>query len=242
MLLRTDLAGCENSFPKLHASGICGILHQPPGYCVAYVVFGYVLVQSGGHELLHSQLHLPFIRIDGENLRSYDLSDSKDVLRMIDSPFRADVAHVDHPFDSFRHLHESAEFRDAGNRAFHRRANFKLLPDVGPGISQGLLEAQRNTALGRIQAEDDGFDDFALFHDVAGLADLAFSPRHFRDVNQAFDAGFEFDKSAKIGEARDRAADAIANFVGAGDGIPGMRLELFQSYGDPALVALGREF
>ena len=84
-----------------------------------------------------------------------------------------------------------------------------FLGDVGPGVAEGLLEAEGDAAFGGLDGEDDGFDGVAGFEDVAGLADF-FGPGHFADVDEAFDAGLEFDEGAEVGEAGDGAADALA--------------------------------
>ena len=81
--------------------------------------------------------------------------------------------------------------------------------DRVPGISQNLLQAETQTARCLIHLQDDGLDALALLQDVAGTLD-AFGPRHFRDVDQSFDAGQHFDKSAEIRQPGDFAGDAIA--------------------------------
>ena len=99
---------------------------------------------------------------------------------------------------------------------------------ISPGIPQRLLQSERETLLGRIHGEDDDFDGFARLHHVAGLA-YAFGPRHLGDVDQAFNAGLEFDEEAEIGQPSDGAANALAGFVFVGDRVPGMRLQLLQA-------------
>jgi len=87
-----------------------------------------------------------------------------------------------------------------GDGAFDGGANLKALRDVGPGIAEGLFESEGEAALGGggLYLQDDDFDGLAFFDDVAGLSDFALRPRHFRDVDQAFDAGFEFDERAEL--------------------------------------------
>jgi hypothetical protein len=53
-----------------------------------------------------------------------------------------------------------------------------------------------------LMGEDDGIDAVALLEHVAGVADLL-APGHFRDVNEAFDAGFDLDECAEVHEAGD---------------------------------------
>ena len=61
-----------------------------------------------------------------------------------------------------------------------------------PRIFQRLLEAERNTALGRIDLEDDDFDFLRRGQDLARM-DVLLGPRHFRDVHEALDTGLRGD-------------------------------------------------
>ncbi len=60
------------------------------------------------------------------------------------------------------------------------------------------------------------------------MVDL-FAPGHFRDVDEALDAGLDFDEGAEVGEARDGAGDALANLIFALRGLPGFRLKLLEA-------------
>jgi hypothetical protein len=51
-------------------------------------------------------------------------------------------------------------------------------------------------------------------------------------VNQALDAGLNLDKSAEIGQPRDRAGDALAGGEAFGNGFPGLGLKLLEAEGD----------
>ena len=57
-------------------------------------------------------------------------------------------------------------------------------------------------------------------------------------MNQALDAGLEFDESSELHQARDSAAHAIASLVLFRNGIPGMGLELLQTNGNALLLGL----
>ena len=67
-----------------------------------------------------------------------------------------------------------------------------------------MFIAKTNAAIGWIDLQNDRVDAFANFEQIAGFADFLV-PGKFREVNQAIDAGQQFDKSAEIGEARDGA-------------------------------------
>ncbi len=56
-----------------------GVVHQPAGDHVAFVVLGDVFVEAGRHQLLHAQPHLALLEIDGEHLRLDHLPDAQHV-------------------------------------------------------------------------------------------------------------------------------------------------------------------
>ena len=140
----------------------------------------------------------------------------------------ADFADVDEAFDAFGDLHEGAEVHELGDGAFDLRADGELAWHFGPGIGERLLETERDAALFGLDGEDDRVDGVALLENVAGMADL-FAPGHFRDVDQAFDAGLDLDEGAEVHEARDRAGDALADLVPVGSGIPRLGLKLLEA-------------
>ncbi len=57
--------------------------------------------------------------------------------------------------------------------------------------------------------ENDGIDHVAEIHYFSGLVD-ALRPGHFREMDEAFDAGLEFDEGTEISDAGDDTAHAIA--------------------------------
>ena len=46
-------------------------------------------------------------------------------------------------------------------------------------------------------------------------------------MDEAFNAGLEFDECAEVCDTRDGAADALVNLIARGDGFPRFGLELF---------------
>ena len=85
-----------------------------------------------------------------------------------------------------------------------------LLDEDLPRIAHGLLETERDAALDRIDLEDlhldllRGGDDLARMHVLLG-------PRHFGDVDQAFDAGLQLDERAVVGDVGDAALELGAD-------------------------------
>src|SRR6185312_1128921 len=111
---------------------------------------------------------------------------------------------------------------------------------VRPRISQGLLQAERNSAFIDIYSENYSFDRLAGFENITGSPDLL-CPRHLRDVDQAFDSRCEFHKRAEVHQPSYGAANSLADFVLPTDRLPRMRLELFDAESDAALVRLDLE-
>ena len=91
----------------------------------------------------------------------------------------------------------------------------------------------------RLDGEDDGVDRVALLENVAGMVDL-FAPGHLGDVNEAFDAGLDFDKGAEVGEARDGAGDRAGRLDMPWRCFPRFGLKLLEAERD--LFGLGIDF
>src|SRR6202040_2354096 len=94
--------------------------------------------------------------------------------------------------------------------AFDRRSDREFLDEHFPGITHGLLEAERNPALDRIDFENLHFDFLRGRNDLARVHVLL-GPRHFRDVDQAFDARLQFDEGAVVGDLDDLDLDGLAD-------------------------------
>jgi hypothetical protein len=100
-----------------------------------------------------------------------------------------------------------------------------------PRVFQRLLETERDTALGRIDLEDDDFDFLGGGEDLAGM-DVLLRPGHFGNVDQAFDARLDFDERTVVGDVRNRAGDLLANRVLGADAVPRIGLKLLHAERD----------
>src|ERR1700683_2734526 len=114
---------------------------------MALTALGQIFVDAGGNQLLDSQLEPPLFAVNLEHLRLHRLPDLQHVTGMADALFGANVTDMNHALNAFGNLHEGAKLSDADDRAFHHRANGKLLRRVDPGVAQRLLQSERNTAL-----------------------------------------------------------------------------------------------
>src|ERR1019366_1615215 len=150
------------------------------------------------------------------------------ILGMIDALLRADIAHVNHALYALGHLHERTELLDAGYGTFHHPAHGEFLRRVRPRVAQSLFETERDTPVRRIDPKHDHVHRIAGIDHVGGFAHLL-GPRHLGEMHQAFNALFQFDEGAEIGDAGYRALNALAYLVLLGDQVPGVRLELLET-------------
>src|SRR5229473_507941 len=130
-----------------------------------------------------------------------------------------EIGQMDHAVDIALEPEEQTELGLVLDLAFDRRSDREFFDEHFPGIAHGLLEAERNPALDRIDFENLHFDFLRGRNDLAGVHVL-FGPRHFRDVDQAFDARFQFDERAVVGDVRDAAVEARVQRIFRLDALP----------------------
>ncbi len=115
-----------------------------------------------------------------------------------------DVGEVHHAVDVVVQADEQAELGGVLDFAFDGRAD-RVGGDEGvPRVGHGLLQAQRHAALGRIDVQHHHVHFLRGGDDLAGV-DVLLGPAHFRDVHQAFDAGFQLHEGAVVGDVGDAA-------------------------------------
>ena len=119
---------------------------------------------------------------------------------------------MDHAVDVAVEADEQTEFGLVLDLAFDVGADRMLLGEGFPGVLQGLLEAERNAALGRIDFQHLHLDFLAGRDDLAGM-DVLLGPRHFGDVDQAFDARLQLDERAVVGDVGHAALELLADRV-----------------------------
>src|SRR6266581_6309725 len=106
-----------------------------------------------------------------------------------------------------------------------------LLHERLPRIAHRLLQPERDAALDRIDLEDLHFDLLRGRDDLAGVHVLL-GPRHFRDVDQALDAGLELDEGAVVGDVGDPALVAGAHREFRLDALPRVVEQLLHAQRD----------
>ena len=100
-----------------------------------------------------------------------------------------------------------------------------------PRILQRLLEAERDAALGRIDLEHLHVDFLGGRQDLAGVHVLL-GPRHFGDVDEAFDARLQLHERTVVGDVGDGALDLLADRELGADVAPRIALELLHAERD----------
>src|SRR6202158_2176905 len=138
---------------------------------------------------------------------------------------------MDHAVDVALEPEEQAELGLVLDLAFDRRSHREFFDEHFPGIAHGLLEAERYPALDRIDLENLHFDLLRGRDDLAGVHVLL-GPRHLRDVDQAFDAGLQFDERAVVGNVGDAAGEARVERILRLDALPRIVQQLLHAERD----------
>ena len=112
----------------------------------------------------------------------------------------AEIADVDQAVDAVFDLDERAEVGEVADPAFDGRAHRILLVERVPGIGRQLPHTERNAPLLRVHVEHHAIDLIADVHQLRRMLH-ALGPGHLADVDQAFDALFEFNEGAVVGHA-----------------------------------------
>ena len=102
---------------------------------------------------------------------------------------------------------------------------------------QGLLEAQRNAALRRIDFEHLHVDFLARRNDLAGMHVLL-RPAHFGDVNEALDARLQLHEGAVVGDVGDAAVEFGAERIFRLDALPRILKQLLHAKRDAVRVVI----
>src|SRR3984957_7480 len=142
-----------------------------------------------------------------------------------------EIGQMDHAVDVALEAQEKSELGLVLDLAFDRRSDREFFDEHFPGIAHGLLEAKRDPALDRIDFENLHFDFLRGRNDLAGMHVLL-GPRHFRDVDQAFDSRFQFDERAVVGDVGDAAGEARIERILRLDTLPGIIEQLLHAERD----------
>src|SRR4051812_41205081 len=160
-----------------------------------------------------------------------------DFRRMLHALGPAHVADVDQSVDAVFDLDERTELGEVADLAFDSRADGILIVELLPRVGGELLHAERDAALGGIHVEHNGLDLVANIDDLRGVLH-ALRPGHLADVDQAFDALFEFNERAVVGSGDDASFNVRADGITI-DGVePRVRRELLETQRDALLFVV----
>ncbi len=188
-----------------------------------------------GLQLLDAQREAAVIGVDAEDDSLHHLSFFEDLGGMLDAFDPRHVGDVDQAVDAFFDFDEGAEIGEFAQAAFDDRADAVAVLDGGPGIGFQLFDAERYAFLARFYFENYDFDAIANLDDFGGVFEAA-RPGHLGNMDEAFDAGFEFDKGAVVGDADDASDDLVAAGVALDHRFPGVGMKLLEAERDALFV------
>ena len=136
----------------------------------------------------------------------------EDVFDLGDTLF-GDLRDVNEAVEVSLELNKGAEAGDFTDGTFDHLTDLEAALDQLPRIFGELFEAERDSLVGFVDAEDLSVDGIAFFDDFRGVGGFA-GPRHIGDVDHTIDAFLQFDERAISGGIADnpfhRATDRVA--------------------------------
>ena len=158
-------------------------------------------------ELLDAERDALLLDVDVEHLGAHDVALLELVDDLLARTVPVEIGEVDHAVDIALEADEQAELGLVLDLALDHRAGRMLLGEGLPRVLQGLLEAERDAALDRIDLEHLHLDLLRGGDDLAGM-DVLLGPRHLGDVDQALDARLQLHEGAVVGDVGDAALAA----------------------------------
>src|ERR1700730_1435198 len=147
---------------------------------------------------------------------------------------------MDHPVNTFFKFDECSIRRHIPNLSRDTRTNGILVLNRIPRIRFELTNSQRNLLLLLVDAKDDCLNFLPLSQKIGGSRN-SLSPRELRNMNQAFDALLDFNKSSIGDEIRNLAAHCCSNGETFFDSVPRIALGLFEAEGYTLLFLINVE-
>src|SRR5687768_1743038 len=151
-----------------------------------------------------------------------------------------DVRQVHEAVDAAREADEDAEVGDRLDLAGDLVAAVEVVAELLPRVRLALLDAQRDAAALLVDVEHHHLDFLADVHDFRRIHVLV-GPVHLGPVHQAFDAFFDLDEAAVVGNVRDLAEQARAGRIAAADLLPRVVAELLDAQRHALALAIELE-
>ena len=190
------------------------------------VVFPRVLFK-----LLQSESNPPPLLVDGQDLAGDFVAFFQQFAGVSDLASPGHVADVKESIDALFQFDESTVIGEVADFALHGGSWRVLGCDIVPGIGGGLLHSQGDFLFLLVDAQN---DDLHLVTDIdqfGGVID-ALGPGHLADVDESFDAVFEFDKCPIGHDVDDLAGHARIDGELVLDAFPRAGGLLFEAEGD----------
>merc|ERR1712023_446639 len=147
------------------------------------------------------------------------------------SGFPADIGQVHETVDLLGQPDKQAKLGDVANLALDLSTGRIGGAVLFPRVAAALLETKRDAALAEVDIENHHFHLLAGRDDLARM-DVLLGPAHFRDVDKAFDTGFQLDERTVIGDVGYTAFQLRANRELALDALPWVGLQLLHAERD----------
>src|ERR1035441_2020133 len=188
-----------------------------------------------GLHLLYAERKTALVRLNGQD-DGLDLVALLEHLGgMLHTGRPAQVADVHQAVDAVFDFDERAELSQVTHTAFDRCPHWILVVQRVPWVGGELPHAERDTALGRVHAQDHAID-LIVYVDQLRRMLHPFRQGHFAHVNQAFNSLFEFDEGSVIGDTDYATVDVRADGIAMLGIEPWIGRELLEAQRDALLV------
>src|SRR4029453_10633560 len=157
--------------------------------------------------------------------------------RVLDFLAPMKVRNMNQTIDAFFYTYENAKIREVSNRSLDDGSDWIFFLGELPGVGHNLFQSQGNTTVAWIYVEDDNLDILSNLEHFGRMGNFS-GPRHFRNMDEPFDPALQLNKSSIVHQTDDFALHPSADGISIGDGMPGVRSQLFHTKGDAFLLGI----
>src|SRR5258707_4202727 len=179
-------------------------------------------------QLLDSEAEALIFGVDVEHHRLHFVPLLVQLSRMLDSLGPRNVGDVNEAIHPLFNADENSEIGHVANLPFDHRANRIFVLEQRPGVGLGLLHPEGNALGLGVDVQHHRLDLFAHLEHLRRVLN-SLGPGHLRHVHQAFDALFQLNEGAVVGDADHFAADPRSNWILLVRSVPGVLLNLFET-------------
>ena len=170
-------------------------------------------------QLLDTQRQSLTIHIDVQDLHFNFVPFVVHLMRITLSLAPGHIRNVNQSINTFIQSNKDTEVSNVTDFSFNNRSRWSLVSNFFPRIRQSLFHGERNSSLLCIQFLNDGTNFITHGNHTRWLTDFL-SPRHFRNVNQAFNTLFNFNESTVVSQADHFSKDLSSHRVLVRNAIP----------------------